>query len=343
MRARTASEAAATIAAQGRTALCRSSLVTGGHDRAEGELGQAEDRGGASGRFRVRVEGQGCGVGPCQTSGSDHEKQRRHQCVVVSISTEQIEALLDLFPEFPPERVVLSRNGYNHDVFRRLTHPTDLYADRARVLAGFMTEVPKSSSRPPEPIAPVDGFDAVVAFCGRFVDWKRLDALLRAAAIYEQQERRILTLIIGYGPHELQVEMNDLAAQLGLRRTYFLGQRSQEELAVLFNCADVGCLPSYREPFGLVFIECMACGTPVIGVDSGGPRDFVSPDVGVLVSETADRAVLAQALAAAVDRALDQDWKRTKGATAEAYAKENFSVASQVSNLLADVDQLTNA
>jgi glycosyltransferase involved in cell wall biosynthesis len=148
------------------------------------------------------------------------------------------------------------------------------------VLAGFTTQVPMGSDRGPEPVAPADGFDAVVAFCGKFADWKRLDALLRAAAIYEQQDRRILTLVIGSGPHEAQVQMHDLAAGLGLRRTYFVGPRPQDELATLFNCADVGCFPSYREPFGLVFIECMACGTPVIGADSGGPRDFVTPEVG---------------------------------------------------------------
>ena len=98
--------------------------------------------------------------------------------------------------------------------------------------------------------------------------------------------------------------MHELAAELGLRRTYFLGPRPQDELATLFNCADVGCFPSYREPFGLVFIECMACGTPVIGADSGGPRDFVTPEVGALVPETDDRQALAASLAAAVDRAL---------------------------------------
>ena len=193
-------------------------------------------------------------------------------------------------------------NGYNQQVFRRLTEPTDVYADRAKVLAGFMTQPPEGSDRAPEPVAPPDGFDAVVAFCGKFADWKRLDALLHAAAIYERHEdRRILTLVIGSGPHEAQVQMHDLAAELGLRRTYFLGPRPQDELAVLFNCADVGCFPSYREPFGLVFIECMACGTPVIGADSGGPRDFVTPEVGMLVPETDDRQALAASLAAAVD------------------------------------------
>ena len=260
--------------------------------------------------------------------------------VVAAISAEQVEAFLGVFPEFPRERVLLSPNGYNQDVF----HPVEgAYADRERVLAGFRTYPPVGSGGTPEPVAPEGGFDAVVAFCGKFADWKRLDALLRAAVTYEQGERRVATLVIGSGPPEAQAEMHALAAGLGLRRTYFLGPRPQDELATLFSCADVGCFPSYREPFGLVFIECMACGTPVIGADSGGPRDFVTPEVGVLVPETDDRQELAAELAAAVDRALGEGWKRTKGPVAQAYAAENFSVVHQVSELLAAVDRLTGA
>ncbi|HZN73697.1 MAG TPA: glycosyltransferase [Micromonosporaceae bacterium] len=262
--------------------------------------------------------------------------------MVASISAEQVEAFLDVFPQFPRDRVVLSPNGYNQHVFRRLTEPTDVYADRANVLAGFLTQPPEGSDSKPEPVVPAGGFDAVVAFCGKFADWKRLDAVLRAAASYEQHELRILTLVIGSGPVEAQVKMHDLAARLGLQRTYFLGPRSQDELAVLFNCADVGCFPSYGEPFGLVFIECMACGTPVIGADSGGPRDFVTPEVGLLVPETDDRQELAASLAAAVVRAVTEDWKGAKGPTVEAYAKENFSVVTQVSKLLTEVDRLTS-
>ncbi|MFC4943586.1 glycosyltransferase [Pseudonocardia sp. GCM10023141] len=272
----------------------------------------------------------------------DHADPAHAVDVVASISGEQIEALLDVFPEFPRDRVVLSPNGYNQDVFQRMTDPVDVYADRANVLAGFLTHPAEGTDGVPVPVAPPDGFDAVVAFCGKFADWKRLDALLHAAASYEQAEgKRILTLVIGSGPPEAQVEMQDLAAELGLQRTYFVGPRPQDELAVLFNCADVGCFPSYREPFGLVFIESMACGTPVIGADSGGPRDFVTPEVGVLVPETDDREALAASLAAAVVRAVDEDWKSTKGVAAEAYAKQNFSVVSQVSKLLEAVERLT--
>jgi glycosyltransferase involved in cell wall biosynthesis len=293
----------------------------------------------------------------------DHADPDHGVDVIAAISSEQIEAFLGIFPEFPRDRVVLSHNGYNQDVFHRLIEPTDVYADRERVLAGFSTQppaggreggqsfdptgpleprgpVPAVDEATAEPVAPVDGFDAVVAFCGKFADWKRLDALLRAAAIYERHERKILTVIAGSGPHEAQVTMHDLAASLGLTRTYFVGPRPQYELAVLFNCADVGCFPSYKEPFGLVFIECMACGTPVIGADSGGPRDFVIPSVGTLVPETDDREALATSLAETIVRAVEEDWKQTKGYAAEAYATAHFSVVGQVTTLLEEVDRL---
>lgn len=256
--------------------------------------------------------------------------------LVASISAEQLEVFAGVFPEFPRERTVLSHNGYNQQAFRVLP---GVYENRAEVLTRFSTMPPEGHGEP-RPVVPPEGFDAVVAFCGKFADWKRLDALLRAAAIYEQQETKILTLVIGSGPDEARVQMHDLAAELGLRRTYFVGPRPQEELTTLFNCADVGCFPSYHEPFGLVFIECMACGTPVIGADSGGPRDFVIPEVGTLVPETDDRHELARSLAAAVTTAIEQDWKHTKGPVAQAYVQERFSVTQQVSDLLDAVDRL---
>lgn len=258
--------------------------------------------------------------------------------VVAAISSEQIDAFSSVFPEFPRERIVLSHNGYNQQVF----HPApETYDDRAQVLAGFRTQ-PPPGGRTPEAVAPEGGFDGVVAFVGKFADWKRLDALLRAAAIYERGGRRVLTLVAGSGPVEEQVRMHELAAELGLERTYFLGPRPQNELATIFACADVGVFPSYREPFGLVFLECMACGTPVIGADSGGPRDFVTDEVGVLVPETDDRQVLAESLAAAVTRSFDEGWKQDRGTAAARYARDGFSVVKQVSDLLADVDRLTH-
>ena len=255
-----------------------------------------------------------------------------------AISGEQVGALRGLFPSIPEDRVVLSPNGYNQDVFQIIGASENIYANRSSVLKEFQTVPYDGSPRAPESI---DGdVDAVVMFCGKFADWKRLEALLQAAAIYENGPQSIATLIVGTGPHEDQKRLQTLAHdQLNLQRAYFLGPRAQDELAVLFNAADVGCFPSHKEPFGLVFIECMACGTPVIGANSGGPRDFVTGDVGELVAESDDLANLSTSLAETITRAIREDWKSRKGQNAARFAAANFSVANQVEQLLAEVDR----
>ena len=195
-----------------------------------------------------------------------------------------------VFPEFPRERVVLSHNGYNQDVFRC---SRDVYANRAEVLAGFMTQPPEGAAARPSPWRRPTGSTRSWRSAASSPTGSASTPCCAPPRATSSEDKKILTLVTGSGPHEAQVQMHDLAAELGLRRTYFLGPRPQDELTTLFNCADVGCFPSYREPFGLVFIECMACGTPVIGANSGGPRDFVTPDVGTLVPETDDRHELA--------------------------------------------------
>ncbi len=259
--------------------------------------------------------------------------------LAAAISTQQIDALIDIFPSFPRERVVLSPNGYNHEIFRPRKASSEPLRDRLKALRKFETQ-PYDGS--PHPARLVEGdFDGVVVFCGKFADWKRLDILLKATSIYERTSPRIATLIVGSGPHKEQVRMQSLAFdELGLEHTFFLGPRGQEELATLFGAADVGCFPSKNEPFGLVFIECMASGTPVIGANSGGPRDFVTSEVGHLVPETDDGEVLAAHLAETIQTAIKENWKTKKGPAAAAQARQNFSVVAQVQALLAAVDQL---
>ncbi len=259
--------------------------------------------------------------------------------LTAAISTQQIDALVDMFPAFPRERVILSPNGYNQATFQPKAGDSGALAERKRLLRDFQTQPYQGSAHPPRQIE--GDFDGIVVFCGKFADWKRLDVLLHAASIYEQTSPRIATLIVGSGPHEDQVRMQDLALdQLGLKRTFFLGPRGQDELALLFSAADVGCFPSKNEPFGLVFIECMACGTPVIGANSGGPRDFVTDAVGRLVPETDDKAALASSLAGTIGLAIAEQWKTKKGPTAASLARRDFSVVAQVQALLDAVDQL---
>ncbi len=254
-----------------------------------------------------------------------------------AISNQQVDAFSAVFDTFPADRIALSPNGYNEAFFKPAAAPAEVAGWRADVLPGFATEPYEGS---PLPSAPVPGdYDKVVVFCGKFAAWKRLDALLRAAAIWEADEThgKVGLIVVGSGPLKDQRHYHELAhTELGLQNVHFVGPKSQDDLATLFSAADVACFPSKNEPFGLVFIEAMACGTPVIGVNSGGPKDFVIDQVGTLVPETDDIEVLASNLAAAVKQALTEDWKSTKGPEATAYAEANFSVRQQVDTLLAD-------
>uniref|UniRef100_A0A0A9XGQ1 Putative glycosyltransferase ypjH n=1 Tax=Lygus hesperus TaxID=30085 RepID=A0A0A9XGQ1_LYGHE len=101
----------------------------------------------------------------------------------------------------------------------------------------------------------------------------------------------------------------------------------------MYTVADLGLFPSKDEPFGLVFIECMACGTPVIGAKSGGPLDFVTEDVGTLIDEGTNDEV-SKRVYEAVIRALNEDWKTSKGSKCKEYAMSKFSLNAQAETML---------
>ncbi len=70
-----------------------------------------------------------------------------------------------------------------------------------------------------------------------------------------------------------------------LRRVRFsdLGRRARADVRALYRQADAFVFPSDYEPFGLVLLEAMACGVPVVASDADGPRDVVRPGCGWLV------------------------------------------------------------
>jgi len=94
----------------------------------------------------------------------------------------------------------------------------------------------------------------------------------------------------------------------------------------------------------------MACRTPVIGANSGGPKDFVTNDVGELVAEpeeTVDLATvplgiktLGKTLNEAISRSLKEEWKKKKADACIQLALDKFTVGAQVSAMLRDVKAL---
>merc|ERR1719265_825968 len=231
------------------------------------------------------------------------------------ISDEQKGGIAEIFPSFPQERVIVAPNGINVEKFK----PQPKTLDEV-VLAQTRTVI--------WPAAPPSEEDCkkykrVIAFVGKFAEWKRQAALLNAATTLEKEFPDVALLCVGTGPDAEADKLKALCTELDLKNTFLLGARAQDVLAEIYTVSALGCFPSFKEPFGLVFVECMACRTPVIGANSGGPKDFVTTDVGELVAEPAETTdlstvpagikTLGMTLNEAIGRSLKEDWKKTKG------------------------------
>ena len=94
--------------------------------------------------------------------------------------------------------------------------------------------------------------------------------------------------------------------------------------------ADVFTMPSFEEPFGLVFAEAMAMRLPIIGLDNGGTREVVRHGVDGLLSAPGDHAALVQHLTVLVD---DPDLRRQMGAAGRARVEETFTVERMISDV----------
>jgi len=123
---------------------------------------------------------------------------------------------------------------------------------------------------------------------------KGFDLLMRAFASRFTGSSGIRLEIAGEGPEASNLRM--LAQNLGLLpQVTFLGQLERTAVREAMWRANALVLASYRETFGVVLIEAMATGLPVIATRGGGPNDIVTPEVGVLL-EPGSEAELGSAM-----------------------------------------------
>lgn len=106
---------------------------------------------------------------------------------------------------------------------------------------------------------------------------KGLDVYLRALA--QLADLPIRTRIVGSGSATYQHHLEALAAELGLSdRIEFTGAIAPEQVAAAYATADLFILPSRREPFGIVLIEAMAAGVPIVASNVDGIPNVVQAD-----------------------------------------------------------------
>lgn len=131
--------------------------------------------------------------------------------------------------------------------------------------------------------------DRMVLFVGRIEPLKGIETLIRAMSFMRLNdvEKPAYLAIIGgdpsASPEEMSVEMTRLQAlchELSMdRMVIFLGKRGQDTLPYYYSAAEVLVMPSHYESFGMVALEAMSCGTPVIASQVGGLAFLVQDGV----------------------------------------------------------------
>ena len=144
-----------------------------------------------------------------------------------------------------------------------------------------------------------DAEDHIIGTAARLLPLKAIDILIRGFADYLAHAKlRAKLVVAGAGP--IEMELKSLAASLRLgERVVFAGFR--EDMSTVMNAFDVFALTSNTEGFGMVVLEAMASGKPVIATNVGGIPELINNGIDGILIEPRQPAAVAQALTSLED------------------------------------------
>ena len=274
-------------------------------------------------------------------------QSRRIICLSPSQASEAVRLL-----GVPEHLVEVIPNGVDTLLFERSALAPD---ERLDLLRRWLVDEPHGwdeTGRPGSIRYPPEALETFVCpggepiplllHVGRYLDFKRVPLLIRA---YARARPRFATpaplLIWGGSPGEWEGEHPyTVAKELAVDGVFFSGWRGHDELPLGLSCADTFVSPSVDEPFGLVFLEAMSCGLPVIATSTGGPLSFVNVVAGKpngWLVEPDDGDALADALVEAVN---DDVGRKERADHARRQIRETYSwqaLAGRFDSLYSDV------
>lgn len=164
---------------------------------------------------------------------------------------------------------------------------------------------------------------------GNLIPGKGFDILLDAFSQIIRKRPDARLLIMGDGPEKGALQ--EQTCRLGLNASVrFFGPYQRAEFAAEQQKSDIFVLASRGETFGVVYIEAMAGGLPVIATRCGGPEDFITAENGLLVVPE-DPELLAEAMLRAAEQLPSYDRQRIAAEVAEHFSAAN--VARQLTRL----------
>lgn len=242
---------------------------------------------------------------------------------VIAVSKSTSDDVIKLF-DVDPKKIHVIANGIDTDEYRQVKRPD--------VLTRFG----------------IDYGGPYVLFVGRMTRQKGLLYLLRAIDQIDPQVQIVLCAGESDTP-ALQAELEGMVSELQSRRPGIIWIPEMVERSTtiaLYSHAAVFCCPSIYEPFGIINLEAMACGTPVVGSAVGGiPEVVVDGETGILVDvglsdspphDPTDPDAFVSRLAEGINRlALDQDLSRRMGEAGRQRVIDHFSWRSIANQTLA--------
>lgn len=166
-----------------------------------------------------------------------------------------------------------------------------------------------------------------IIFVGSIVKEKGIGDLLRAISLLAHKNYCIKLEVVGSG-----IEINTfkkLSIQLGISKSVtWHGPIPNSSIPELMHKSDIFVMPSWLDTFGVVYIEALACGLPVIATLCGGPDSFILPCVGQLVPIQSPHL-----LAEAISKVM-MNIKEYSSENIRRYFDQNFSEEAIVSQLV---------
>ena len=164
-----------------------------------------------------------------------------------------------------------------------------------------------------------------ILFVGRFEERKGLIHLLKAYHRLRKRKVDARLLVVGAGPNER--EYRRFVGLRGIRDVEFLGRVSDDEKVRYFASADIYCAPNTgQESFGIVLLEAMAAGVPIVASDIHGFKRVVERNVqGILVEPRNPRALAAALYALARDPELRDEMGEAGRARAPEFSWERVT------------------
>jgi len=180
------------------------------------------------------------------------ERDLARSCHHIIAPTEKEKEELIIHYGTSPERISVVPCGVNLELFR----PVD--TEVAKEELGF-------------------GDDKIILFVGRIEPLKGIEQLLKAMPYLQNGQSTKLVLIGGGERSQKEMgRLQKLSCELHIEDSVtFLGSIRQERLPYFYSAADVCVIPSYYESFGLVALESLACGTPVVATDVGNFKSLI--------------------------------------------------------------------